>query len=123
MSIAGVRHGLQASAPRAAAAIAAAYSPKAPSTCSQIPCSARALCRSWRGFIRPAIGAPAIRRVIHGEVCSTILFKLGALCQLRGRDEQARPFLERALDVRKNVCGETHPATELVRENLRLLGG
>lgn len=54
---------------------------------------------------------------------STILFKLGALCQLRGRDEQARPFLERALDVRKNVCGKTHPATELVRENLRLLSG
>lgn len=54
---------------------------------------------------------------------STILLKLGVLCQLWSRGEQARPFLERALDTRAYACGETHPATELVRENLRLLDG
>ena len=51
---------------------------------------------------------------------STILLKLGILFQIRGRDEQARWHLERALDIRADICGENHPATELVRENLRL---
>ncbi len=54
---------------------------------------------------------------------SSSLLKLGILLQLRGRDEQARPYLERALAARASVCGETHPATELVRDNLRLLNG
>lgn len=54
---------------------------------------------------------------------STSLLKLGVLLQLRGRDAQARPCLERALAVRTSICGETHPATVLVRDNLRLLSG
>ncbi|MDP8926259.1 MAG: tetratricopeptide repeat protein [Actinomycetota bacterium] len=52
---------------------------------------------------------------------SAVLFKLGILHQLGGRDEQARQHLQRALRVRAEICGETNPATELVRENLRLL--
>ncbi len=54
---------------------------------------------------------------------SAILFKLGILHQLGGRDEQARKHLQQALPVRAEICGKTHPATELVRENLRLLDG
>ncbi len=54
---------------------------------------------------------------------STSLFKLGILLQLRGRDEEAREYLERALTVRSGLCGEGHAATEIVRENLRLLNG
>jgi len=52
---------------------------------------------------------------------SAVLFKLGILHQLGGRDEQARQHLQRPLRVRAEICGETNPATELVRENLRLL--
>ena len=52
---------------------------------------------------------------------STSLFNLGVLLQLRGRDGRARPYLQRALAARSDICGEDHPATELVRDNLRLL--
>ncbi len=54
---------------------------------------------------------------------STSLFKLGILLQLRGCDEEARQYLDRALAVRSAVCGQDHAATELVRDNLRLLSG
>lgn len=54
---------------------------------------------------------------------STSLLKLGILCQLRRLDNEARPYLERALAVRSALCGEDHAATELVRDNLRLLDG
>lgn len=67
----------------------------------------------------------SIRKQTLGERnfdTSTSLFKLGVLLQLRGLDEEARQHLERALDARADTCGEMHPATELVRENLRLLG-
>ena len=52
---------------------------------------------------------------------STSLLKLAILYQLRGRDSRARQYLERALASRSHVCGEDHPATEVVRDNLRLL--
>lgn len=52
---------------------------------------------------------------------SAVVFKLGILHQLGGRDERAREHLQRALRVRAEICGGTHPATDLVRENLRLL--
>ena len=54
---------------------------------------------------------------------SAVLFKLGILHQLGGRNERARGNLQRALRARAEICGETHQATELVRENLRLLHG
>src|SRR5215211_1900028 len=65
-----------------------------------------------------------IREQVLGERdfdTSTSLLKLGILFQLWGRDAQARPYLERALAVHAGVCGEDYPATDLVRENLRLL--
>ncbi len=52
---------------------------------------------------------------------STSLFKLGILLQLRGRNMLARPYLEHALTARSHVCRKDHPATEVVRDNLRLL--
>ena len=52
---------------------------------------------------------------------STSLLKLGVLLQLQGRDREARPYLERARDIRASICGEDHPATELLRENITLL--
>ena len=52
---------------------------------------------------------------------STSLLKLGVLLQLQGRSAEARLYLERARDVRASICGETHPATELIRGNLILL--
>ena len=52
---------------------------------------------------------------------STSLLKLGILLQLRGQNEGACSYLERALAIRRDVCGSDHPATELVRVNLRLL--
>lgn len=57
----------------------------------------------------------------RGFDTSTSLLKLGVLLQLRERGPQARPHLERVLTVRSGVCGEDHLATELVRDNLRLL--
>ncbi|MBA2617546.1 MAG: tetratricopeptide repeat protein [Rubrobacter sp.] len=54
---------------------------------------------------------------------STSLLKLGILSQLRTHDDEAREYLERALAVRFALCGEYHAATELVRDNLRLLDG
>jgi tetratricopeptide (TPR) repeat protein len=68
--------------------------------------------------------ALAIRESILGGRTfdtSTSLFKLGILFQLRGRDAWARDYLERAWAARSDVCGEDHPATEIVRDNLRLL--
>jgi tetratricopeptide (TPR) repeat protein len=65
-----------------------------------------------------------IRENVLGERSfgtSTSHFNLGILLQLRGRDEQARHDLKRALAIRRDVCGESHPATEMVRENLRIL--
>ena len=65
-----------------------------------------------------------IRKVALGDQdfdTSTSLLKLGILFQLWGRDGRARPYLERALSVREQICGESHPATKLVRENLGLL--
>lgn len=52
---------------------------------------------------------------------SMSLLKLGILSQLRHLDNEARPYLERALVVRSALYGEGHAATELVRDNLRLL--
>lgn len=52
---------------------------------------------------------------------STNLLRLGVLFQLQGRDADARPYLERARDIRVELCGEDHPATELLRENIALL--
>ena len=54
---------------------------------------------------------------------STSLLKLGVLFQLQGRDEEARSHLERARDIRVSICGEDHPATELLKENVALLDG
>ena len=54
---------------------------------------------------------------------STSLLILGALSQLRGHDNEARECLQRTLAIRSHLCGEDHAATELVRENLRLLDG
>jgi len=68
--------------------------------------------------------ALAIREGVLKErnfATSTSLFKLGILFQLRGRDSRARQYLERALAARSHVCGVDHPATEVVRDNLRLL--
>lgn len=68
--------------------------------------------------------ALAIREDVLGERdfdTSTSLLKLGVLFQLQGRGEQARPYLNRAMDVRADICGMGHPATEVVRENLRIL--
>jgi tetratricopeptide (TPR) repeat protein len=68
--------------------------------------------------------ALAIREGVLKErnfVTSTSLFKLGILFQLRGRNTGACQYLERALAARSHVCGEDHPATEVVRDNLRLL--
>jgi tetratricopeptide (TPR) repeat protein len=65
------------------------------------------------------------REVLGGRslVTSNSFFNLGILLRIRGEDARAREILQRALDVRTEVCGPTHPATELVRENLRLLDG
>lgn len=52
---------------------------------------------------------------------SQILFKLGVLHQLRGSDSQARPYLERALTLRAEICGKNHSATKMVKDNLNLL--
>lgn len=68
--------------------------------------------------------ALSIREEVSGKRdfdTSTSLLKLGVLLHLRGRDEEARQVLERALAVRAEVCGDEHPATALVRENLKLL--
>jgi tetratricopeptide (TPR) repeat protein len=65
-----------------------------------------------------------IREITLGEWdfdTSTSLLKLGVLLQLQGRTVEARLYLERARDVRASICGETHPATELIRDNLILL--
>lgn len=69
--------------------------------------------------------ALTVREDILGELnfdTSTSFFELGILHQIRGSDAQARQHLKRALDIRAIACGQTHPATELVRENLSLLG-
>ncbi len=66
-----------------------------------------------------------IRQNVLGERsfgASTSHFNLGILLQLRGRDEQARQYLKRSLAIRTDICGEIHLATEMVRENLRILG-
>jgi hypothetical protein len=52
---------------------------------------------------------------------STSQFNLGILLQLRGREERTRRCLQRSLAIRKITCGETHPATRMVQENLRIL--
>ena len=52
---------------------------------------------------------------------TTSLLKLGVLFQLQGPDADARPCLERARDIRVELCGEDHPATKLLRDNLALL--
>ena len=70
--------------------------------------------------------ALAIREDVLGERdfdTSTSLLKLAVRFQLTGRSGRARPCLERALAARADICRETHPATEIVRENLHLLGG
>jgi tetratricopeptide (TPR) repeat protein len=54
---------------------------------------------------------------------STSHFNLGILLQLRGRKEEASRHLKRSLAIRAAICGKTHPATEIVRENLRMLDG
>ena len=69
--------------------------------------------------------ALSIREEILGEHAfdtSTCLLKLGVLLQLRRRDREDRAYLERALAVRVEVGGEDHLATDLVQENMRLLG-
>lgn len=68
----------------------------------------------------------SIRKDTLGEQdfdTSTSLLKLGILSQLRTHNDEAREYLERALAVRSVLCGEDHAATELIRDNLRLLDG
>lgn len=70
--------------------------------------------------------ALALREDALGEQhfdTSTSLLILGVLSQLRSRDSEARGYLERVLAIRSHLCGEGHAATELVRDNLRLLDG
>lgn len=68
--------------------------------------------------------ALALREDALGEQhfdTSTSLLILGILSQLRSCDSEAREHLERVLAIRSHLYGEGHAATELVRENLRLL--
>lgn len=52
---------------------------------------------------------------------STSLLKLGAIYRLQRAEEQAREVLERAHTIRTEVCGEPHPATQIVEDILALL--
>lgn len=52
---------------------------------------------------------------------STILLKLGTIYRLQRADDQAREVLESARTIRIEVCGETHSATQIVKDTLTLL--
>lgn len=52
---------------------------------------------------------------------STVLLKLGAIYRLQRADGQARTVLDRARAIRVKVCGEPHPATQIVEDTLAFL--
>jgi hypothetical protein len=55
------------------------------------------------------------------EQAALLCNQLGYYLQMIGEYAEARPYLERALEIREKVLGPEHPYTAVVRQNLASL--
>ena len=65
----------------------------------------------WGDFIRRAL---LIKKEALGEDntdVATSLYMLGCLCQKMKRTKEATEYLEKALQIRREILGDNHPKT------------